>query len=71
MPGKSIKPNDFVALNREITALVDAGIPLESGLRKLASSGPGRLQELAEIINEAEERAQREGKGQTSPQPGE
>lgn len=28
-------------------------------------------QELAEIINEAEERAQREGKGQTSPQPGE
>ena len=47
----SISVGDLTLLNAEITALVQAGVPLPNGLRQIAASQPGRVAGLAEELN--------------------
>ncbi len=49
-PGSPPRLDDLIALNREIAALVKAGVPLELGLRGLSGSVPSQLGRLAERL---------------------
>lgn len=55
------KLNDLIAINREVAAMVRAGIPLEMGLRTVAGGLSNRLSRLADRI------ADRLGQGQSLP----
>ncbi|MDB5341731.1 MAG: type secretory pathway, component PulF [Schlesneria sp.] len=46
----TIRLEDLIAINREIAALVRAGVPLELGLRTFAGGLPSRLGRLADRI---------------------
>lgn len=46
----TIRLDDLIAINREIAALVKAGVPLELGLRTFAGGLPSRLGRLADRI---------------------
>ncbi len=46
----TIRLQDLVAINREIAAIVRAGVPLELGLRTFAGGMPSRLGRLADRI---------------------
>jgi general secretion pathway protein F len=50
IPAGTAHIDDLIAINREIAALVRAGIPLELGLRTFANGLPGRLGRLSERI---------------------
>jgi general secretion pathway protein F len=49
---RSLSTDDLVTLNREIAALVRAGVPLELGLRGLSASVPRRLGRLTDRLAE-------------------
>ena len=51
--------NDLISLNREIAAMIRAGIPLELGLRGFSGGGGGRLMRLSDRV------ADRMSNGQT------
>ena len=51
--------DDLIALNDEISALVRAGVPLETGLAELGGDLPGRLGQFATIL------AQRTARGES------
>lgn len=46
----TIRLDDLIAINREIAAIVKAGVPLELGLRTFAGGLPSRLGRLADRI---------------------
>jgi general secretion pathway protein F len=46
----SVRVEDLIAVNREIAALIRAGIPLEIGLRAFGGGLPSRLNRLADRI---------------------
>lgn len=55
---KPVQLSDLAALNDEIVSLVRAKIPLQSGLRQIASDGGGRMFELANDIADSMEQGE-------------
>ena len=48
--GQTISQDDFILLNEEIRSLIQAGVPLDVGLRGTASRVGGRLSALSERL---------------------
>ena len=55
---KPVQLSDLAALNDEIVSLVRAKIPLQRGLRQIASDGGGRMFELANNIADSMEQGE-------------